>query len=195
MSTGRRDMLGRLLRHIRAGDRKLTMCQGEFSSVPETILVTSKSFSHKTQIPDRFTQSGDNLSPNLEWKHLPSGTRDIVVIVEDPDAPLPKPFVHAIVYNLYPPMTEIPEGAIPNTANILENALEPPFHAGKNTFGRMVYLGPAPIPGHGVHHYYFQVFALDSGLTFRQPPNRKDIIREMGGHVLAKGFLVGTYER
>ena len=188
-------MLGRLLRRIRAGDRKLTVYHREFSNVPKTILVTSKSFLDKAQIPDRFTQSGDSLSPNLEWKQLPSGTRDIVVIVEDPDAPLPNPFVHAIIYNLYPPMTEIPEGAIPNTANIRENDLEPPLHVGKNTFGRTVYLGPAPIPGHGPHHYYFQVFALDSELTFRHPPNRKDIIREMGGHVLAKGFLVGTYER
>ena len=188
-------MLGRLLRRIRAGDRNLALYHGEFSNIPETILVTSKSFLHKAQIPDRFTQSGDNLSPNLEWKQLPSGIRDIVVIVEDPDAPLPNPFVHAIIYNLYPPMTEIPEGAIPNTANIRENDLDPPLHVGKNTFGQTVYLGPAPIHGHGPHHYYFQVFALDSELTFHQPPNRKDIIRDMGGHVLAKGFLVGTYER
>ena len=117
------------------------------------------------------------------------------MIVEDPDAPLPKPFVHAIAYNLPPSMAEIPEGAIPNAENIRERSLVPPLRVGKNTFGKTVYLGPAPIPGSGPHHYCFQVFALDSELTFQQPPGRTDIIRKMAGHVLAKGILVGTYER
>lgn len=188
-------MLGKLSRFLCAGDRKLAMYRNEFSNAPETIVVTSKSFSHKDRIPDRFTQSGDNLSPDLEWNALPSGTRGVVVIVEDPDAPLPNPFVHAIVYNLVPLMGEIPEGAIPNSVNIRERDPEPPFCVGKNTFGRTVYLGPAPIPGSGPHHYYFQIFALDSELTFRKTPDRKDMIRAMAGHVLAKGFLVGTYER
>ena len=188
-------MLGRLLRSLRAGDRKLAMCREEFSTVPETILVTSKSFSHQARIPDRFIRSGNDLSPDLAWKGLPPGTRDVVVIVEDPDAPLPKPFVHAIVYNLLPPTAEIPEGAIPNAANKRERSLELPFCVGKNTFGRTVYMGPAPVPGSGPHHYYFQVFALDSDLTFQQPPDRREIVRKMVGHVLAKGVLVGTYER
>ncbi len=187
-------MLGRLLRSLRAGDRKLAMCREEFSTVPETILVTSKSFSHQARIPDRFIRSGNDLSPDLAWKGLPPGTRDVVVIVEDPDAPLPKPFVHAIVYNLLPPTAEIPEGAIPNAAGIREKSLEP-LHVGNNTFGRNVYLGPAPFPGSGPHHYYFQVFALDSELTFQQPPDRREVIRKIGGHVLAKGFLMGTCER
>ena len=188
-------MLGKLLRVLRAGDRKLAMCRDEFSNIPETILVTSKNFSHEDRIPDRFTQSGDNLSPDLEWNSLPSGTRSVVVIVEDPDAPLPNPFVHAIVFNLLPPMTQIAEGAIPNATNVRERSLDPPLCLGKNTFGRTAYLGPAPIPGSGPHRYYFQVFALDSERMFQRPPGRKDIIREMAGHVLAKGFLVGTYER
>ncbi len=187
-------MLGKLSRFLRAGDRKLAMYRDEFSNVPETIVATSKSFSHKDRIPDRFTQSGDDLSPDLEWNGLPSGTRGVVVIVEDPDAPLPDPFVHALVF-LVPPMAGIPEGAIPNSANIRERNPDTPLCVGKNTFGRTVYLGPAPIPGSGPHHYYFQIFALDSELTFRKPPDRKDMIRAMAGHVLAKGILVGTYER
>ena len=188
-------MLERLFGLLRGGDRKLVMYRDEFSTVPETILVTSKSFSHNDLMPDRLTQSGDDLSPDLAWKPLPSGTRDVVVIVQDPDAPLPKPFVHAIAYNLLLPMAEIPEGAIPNAANKRERSLELPFCVGKNTFGRTVYMGPAPVPGSGPHHYYFQVFALDSDLTFQQPPDRREIVRKMVGHVLAKGVLVGTYER
>jgi hypothetical protein len=76
-------MLGKLSRFLRAGARKLAMGRDECLNVPETILVMNKSYSHKGRIPDRFTQSGDNLSPDLEWKGLPSGTRGIVVIMED----------------------------------------------------------------------------------------------------------------
>lgn len=188
-------MLGRLSRLIRSGVGKLAMNLEEFSTVPDTILVTSKSFASGGRIPDRFTQSGENLFPDLEWKRLPSGTREVVVIVEDPDAPLPKPFVHVIVTNLPPPISGMPEGGIPGDANVREGGLRITLRVGKNTFGRTLYAGPAPLPGSGPHHDYFQVFALDSGLTDQKPPARREILREMEGHVLGKGFLVGVCER
>ena len=65
---------------------------------------------------------------------------------------------------------------------------------GKNSFGKMAYIGPAPLPGHGPHHYYVQVFALDFTPDFPGPPSRQAMIRAIRGHVLAKGFVVGTVE-
>ena len=85
-------MLGKLLRRVRAGKRKLIMHRAEIADVPETIRVTSLSFVHEGKMPPRLTQSGENLSPAIEWQCLPANTCDIMVIMEDPDAPLNKPF-------------------------------------------------------------------------------------------------------
>ncbi len=186
-------MLGKLLRRVRAGKRKLMMYRAEIAGVPETIRVTSRSFLHEGKMPTRLTQLGENLSPAIEWQCLPATTCDIMVIMEDPDAPLISPFVHTIVYNLYP-QSAIPEGAIPNSMDTTGHAWLTPPRMGKNSFGKMAYIGPGPLPGHGPHHYYVQVFALDFTPAFPRPPSRQAVIHAIRGHVLAKGFMVGTFE-
>lgn len=187
-------MLGKLLRHVRAGKRKLMMYREEFVDLPETIQVTSQSFVHEGKIPIRITQLGESLSPAIEWQGLPANTCDIMVIMEDPDAPLISPFVHTIVYNLCPQIA-IPEGAISNGMDAKGHAWLIHPRMGKNSFGKMTYIGPGPLPGHGIHHYYCQVFALDFTPTFSRPPSRQAMIRAIRSHVLAKGFVVGTFER
>ena len=81
----------------------------------------------------------------------------MVLIVEDADAPLPQPLVHAIVVDLKPG-----DGAL------AERALESPDHAGtgcrtgRNSYLQTSWLPPDPPPGHGVHRYAFQLFALEA---------------------------------
>jgi Raf kinase inhibitor-like YbhB/YbcL family protein len=187
-------MLGRLLKNIRAGNDKLICYSREVALAPDTIHVSSEAFLHGGEIPVRFTQSSMDLFPPLSWSNLPSATRSLVLVIEDPDAPLPFAFVHAIAYNL-PPETFLPEAAIPNTPPAQSQPIPDGFRIGKNTVGTMAYRGPGPIPDHGPHSYYFQLFALDANLTFNSPPRRRDVLAAMSGHVLAKGTLVGTYER
>jgi hypothetical protein len=187
-------MIGRLLKNIRAGNKRLTWFQNEAVKAPVAIAVTSESFAHGAEIPIRYTPYGENLSPALAWKNAPAATRSILLVIEDPDAPLLNPFVHSIVYNL-PPGSALAEGAISCLNATAASSPPDDFRLGRCTFGSATYRGPGPIPDHGPHHYYFQIFALDLSLTFPSPPRRKEVLAAIGGHVLAKGLLVGTYER
>lgn len=186
-------MLGRLLRGVRAGSEKLVMNRAEFCNIPTTIQVLSDSFRAGDKIPARCTQNGNNVSPHMQWHDLPYGTKDTVIIIEDADAPLPFPFVHAIAYGLGL-RSELPEGAIPNSKEMAEK-LSTCLCVGRNTFGKTVYTGPGPVKGHGPHRYYLEVFALDEGWQCGKPLFRKELLRKMTDHVLAKGVLHGIYER
>jgi len=83
------------------------------------------------------------------------------------------------------------EGEIPSAAAVVADK----FKLGRGTFGMSAYRGPGPIADHGPHAYYFQIFALDCALSFAAAPRKKEIVAAMKGYVLAKGVLVGTYER
>ena len=54
--------------------------------------------------------------------------------------------------------------------------------------------GPRPIPGHGPHHYRFHVLALDEPIP-DHVSTAKALLKQIAGHVLARGMLTGTYER
>jgi Raf kinase inhibitor-like YbhB/YbcL family protein len=101
-----------------------------------------------------------------------------------------KPFVHWIAYGIPPNATGLPEG--------IPSKHAPPgsrVFQSKNGARTDGYLGPAPPPGHGVHHYHFQVFALSEPLRFQVPPTREALMDAMRGHIVGYGDLVGTYER
>jgi Raf kinase inhibitor-like YbhB/YbcL family protein len=66
---------------------------------------------------------------------------------------------------------------------------------GANFTGKVGYYGPHPPAGDPPHHYHFQIFALDTVLQLPANFNRHALINAMKGHVLAKGDLVGVYQR
>jgi Raf kinase inhibitor-like YbhB/YbcL family protein len=57
------------------------------------------------------------------------------------------------------------------------------------------YRGPMPPPGHGVHHYHFTLYALDSPLNVQPGETKKNLLKKMEGHILATATLIGTYQR
>jgi len=57
------------------------------------------------------------------------------------------------------------------------------------------WLPPDPPPGHGVHRYAFQVFALDAPAELSGTPGRDDVLALLAGHAIASGCLIGTYTR
>jgi len=157
--------------------------RGTPTSSEKTISLTSSAFTADGPIPRKYTGEGEDVSPPLSWGNLPTGTKELAVICDDPDAPQPTPWVHWVAYAIPPMLTGLPEDVHENMA------------AGQNDFGRRGYNGPMPPRGHGVHHYHFRLYALDESLL-RGPGLTKDqLVEAMRGHVLAEGELVGTYER
>ena len=77
------------------------------------------------------------------------------------------------------------------------NTLSQPAGAlqGKNSWGSIGYRGPAPPPGHGVHHYHFKLYALDATLDVSAGLDKNAVLAAMQGHILAQSELIGTYER
>jgi len=145
--------------------------------------ITSIAFEQHGKIPRQYTIDGDNRSPPLSWKGVPSGTRQLALVCFDPDAPLPKGFTHWVIYGIPPGANSIPEGGGGS------------FVQGLNGMGKPGYIGPAPPPGHGVHHYYFWLYALGDGPELKLGLNLEDLMDAIGGRVLAQARLVGTYER
>ncbi len=147
----------------------------------------SPSFGPNESIPVRHTADGDNVSPPLTWEEPPAGTQALALLCEDPDAPMPKPFVHWLLANIQPEQSGrmLSEGV----------RLIPGGVSGKNSFGRTGYGGPEPPRGHGTHHYHFRLFALDQPLPLREGFSKEELLEAMKDHVIGSSELVGTYRR
>jgi Raf kinase inhibitor-like YbhB/YbcL family protein len=157
----------------------------EILGAKDEIKVSSPAFDNGKTLDIRYSAYGDNVSPGLSWSRGPQGTKSYALIMEDPDAPKPKPVVHWLLFNVPADVTHLREG-IPGAP-----ALEEPKSAmqGTNTRGTTGYFGPRP-PGNDPHHYHFQIFALDTTLALKPGAKRKDVLDAMRGHVLAQGDLV-----
>jgi len=152
---------------------------------PMDISLTSPAFPANGAIPAVHTCDGRDLSPALSWSGVPPSARSLALIVDDPDAPRGT-WVHWVLYNLPPAAGGLPEGAG-------SGALPAGTLQGRNDFKRTGYGGPCP-PG-GRHRYFHKLYALDTVLDDLREPTKADLERAMEGHVIARGELVGTYER
>ncbi len=159
-----------------------------------SITIHSTVFAEGDVIPQKHTGDGEDISPPLAWEDVPDETKELALICDDPDAPTAEPWVHWVIYKIAPTVTALPEG-IPSDAQ-----LDSPIQAfqGRNSWptGRTIgYRGPAPPPGHGIHHYHFKLYALDCKLNVKPGIDKNKLLASMDGHVLAQGELVGTYQR
>jgi Raf kinase inhibitor-like YbhB/YbcL family protein len=159
----------------------------------QPLVVASPTLSANQSIPRDYTADGRNVSPPLTWSGVPSAAKQLALVLEDPDAGSPPPFVHWVLYNIPPSATGVPEAisidpAAPMPAQI-GGAIQ-----GISGFRRPIYRGPAPPPG-TPHHYHFVVYALDADLGLKPGLTRADLLAAMRGHVIAQGELVAIYER
>lgn len=152
--------------------------------------VTSPAFLSGGRIPERFSAYEENFSPELSWSRGPDGTKSYVLLMEDPDAKKPKPFVHWILTNVPADVTHLREG-LPGTPALPD---PPGARQGTNSRGSIGYFGPRP-PAGGDHHYHFQVFALDTMLNLEPSAGRKEVLAAIKGHILAKGDLIGVFSK
>jgi Raf kinase inhibitor-like YbhB/YbcL family protein len=156
--------------------------------------IRSSAFGSGEPIPKKHTGDGQDLSPPLTWSELPPGAAELALICDDPDAPTAEPWVHWVIYRLPVDLTGLPEGVEPSSRP--QNV--PGAVQGVNSWSSGVtigYRGPAPPPGHGVHHYHFTLYSLDTPLQARPSLTKNDLLAAMSGHVLATERLIGTYER
>ena len=182
-----RSTLGAALGGVRAGEDRLTIhTQGTGGAVS----LSSTSFADGGPIPDRYTPQGENRSPQLSWTGVPEGTKELVLLVADPAAPFPGPFIHWFLLHLPATLTSLPE-ALPVGRELPQvgGAIQ-----AMNDAKTQGYFGPQPPLGHGVHHYHFQLFAVDVPLNLGTSAIKDDLMKALAGHILADGEIVGTYE-
>jgi Raf kinase inhibitor-like YbhB/YbcL family protein len=160
--------------------------QGEVSLI-NTIELTSSAFTAGGAIPVEQSCDGKNLSPDLAWSGIPADTKSLVLIVEDPDAPL-KPFTHWVLYDLPPKVRQLPAGLPPQPFLPMGGG------HGKNDFRRYGYGGACP-PRGSTHRYFFKVYALDTLLDLSAGATKAEVLEAMTGHVKATGELMGKYSR
>jgi Raf kinase inhibitor-like YbhB/YbcL family protein len=151
--------------------------------------LNSPAFKQNGHIPSKYTCEGEDVSPPLAWEGVPSGTKSLVLIIDDPDAPDPKApkmvWVHWIVYNILPDTESLPENA--GEARLPQGAV-----LGRNDFKKTSYGGPCPPVGR--HRYFHKLYALDIKLDLAGA-TKSQIERAMQRHVLAKTELIGTYQK
>ncbi|MDX1599181.1 MAG: YbhB/YbcL family Raf kinase inhibitor-like protein [Marinobacter sp.] len=151
-----------------------------------SMTVTSPDFGPDGPLHNRHTGEGADLSPALSWSGEPKGTQSFAVICHDPDAPQVKNgsygFVHWVLYNLPTSTPHLDEGSDKGTH-------------GTNDFGTSGYGGPMPPRGHGRHHYYFWVLALDRQLDLPAGLTLGELLEKVEPHLMGMNRLVGVYER
>ncbi len=152
----------------------------------EQQLVVESVFANNTHIPRKyafFYCGGQNVNPPLYLKNLSNKAKSLVIVVEDPDA---NNFLHWLAWNVEP-VTTIPE-SIPNKVTVNK----PNMTQGMNSYGFIGYGGPCPPPGER-HHYYFNVYVLDTMLNLPTTATKDDVLNAMKGHVIQKGLLIGLF--
>lgn len=148
--------------------------------------ITSNAFESRGRIPFRHTGEGENVAPPIRWTNPPEHAESFAVICHDPDAPLIKPgtygFVHWVLYDLPASVTSVDE-------HTSEGSL------GVNDMGQSGYGGPMPPSGHGPHHYFFWVLALDRKLDLPAGLTMWQFLEKAEAHVIGMNRIVGVYER
>lgn len=159
----------------------LSFCTSTKNQKKQTMKISSPSFEQNSPIPSKFTCQGDNVNPQLNIEGVPSETKSLALIMDDPDAPRGT-WVHWVVWNIEP-----------DTKVIAENSIPPSCIEGLTDFGTQGYGGPCPPSG--VHRYFFKLYALSDTLDLPKTTNKALLEKAMEGKIIAKAELIGNYQK
>lgn len=162
------------------------------AEMEDTITVSSTAFEHHGTVPLAYSAYGDNTVPSITWTDLPAGTQQLALIMDDPIAPMPQPFVHWVAYNIPADAEGLPEG-LTREAEVNVDGLEGMIN-GVNGLRQTGYFGPRPPKDGKLHAYHFRIYALDSELNLPAGLNKTELLEAIDGHVLGTGMLMGHYE-
>jgi phosphatidylethanolamine-binding protein (PEBP) family uncharacterized protein len=183
------EFVGQALQGHRAGLENILSNKIALTGAVYKLEVSSPAFPPNGALPVRFTADSESVAPPLQWGRVPDATTTLALIVEDADSPTADPLVHAIAVDIDPSRIGIAEG------ELTESHDDSPIKLGRNSYLRQAWLPPDPPPGHGVHRYAFQLFALKDGKAFSGAPGRRELAEAIQNRALAVGCLIGTYER
>jgi hypothetical protein len=153
--------------------------------------LTTSAFADGTVIPDKYTQAGQSVSPELTWTNTPPGTVTFAILFHDPDVALQRKLddvTHWIAWNIPGTATKLDEG-------LKEGTLPDGTVQGKNTRGANAYMGPGAPANGPDHHYTFELFALDTKLDLGPDASRADVMKAIDGHILGKAVFEGRFHR
>ncbi len=153
----------------------------------DNLIILSSSFENEGSIPGRYTCEGEDISPEIRWQDIPGGVKSLALICDDPDAP-GGDFVHWVVFNIPPESNGLPEAV---TVSDIQNI---GAISGVTHYGRSGYGGPCP-PRGSTHHYHFKLYGLDIILEEEENMTKYNLLKKMEGHIIAKGEIVGLFER
>jgi len=144
--------------------------------------ITIDSFKNGENIPLKYSCDGDNINPEIKITEIPQEAQSLVLIMDDPDAPMGV-FTHWVIFN------------IPASSTIIinENSIPQNSVLGLNSASQTSYVGPCPPTG--THRYYFKVFALDSLLNLKDGAKREEIEKEMANHIIDQTQYLGLHQR
>ena len=148
--------------------------------------IRSSAFEEGELIPEKYTCDGEDVSPPLSWTQPPNEAKSMVLICDDPDAPMGT-WVHWVLFGLSPETLELPEG-VTSDKEVLGGAKH-----GLNDFRKYGYGGPCP-PG-GTHRYFFKLYAVDTQIDLNAGATKKEVLNAIKGHILEEGQLMGRYSR
>ena len=157
------------------------------------LTLTTTAFPDGGQIPVKYTQAGEQISPALSWTNVPAGTVSFVLHMRDPDVARNRTTedqVHWLVWNIPGSATGLPE-----------NVPKGPMRDGMRQISASgeVYRGPGAPASGPLHHYTFELYALDTAVDL--PPGadawatRTAVWKAMEGHILGKAVYVGLFRR
>lgn len=161
---------------------------------PRPMTLTTTAWADGTQIPPKYTQAGDQVSPALTWTNTPPGTQTFVLNMRDPDVARNKTAedqVHWIVWNIPGTATGLPEG-------VAAGATRPDGSQQISASGPS-YRGPGAPANGPFHHYTIEIYALDTKIDVQPGADawdtRTKIFQAMNGHILGKAVYVGLFRR
>lgn len=146
---------------------------------PRLLTLSSPDFVHGGPLPESVGAAFSNTAPVIELAGVPGGAIELALIVHDPDSARPEGFTHWVVYGISPETTRIDASTLSA------------FRQGPNDAGTNEYFGPRPRSGHGLHHYYFTVYALDTEVS--GTPTRREFLDRYASHIVEQNRIVGTF--
>jgi Raf kinase inhibitor-like YbhB/YbcL family protein len=177
-------------------NKRDTYLQENFSSTNKTedstmassekLSIVSTAFKEGEMIPKKYTCDGEDVSPPLKWQSVPSNTKSLALIADDPDAPMGT-WVHWVIFNIPSTETGLPEN-VPPKETLPNGSLQ-----GRNDFKNYGYGGPCPPSG--THRYYFKLYAVDTTLKLAAGATKDELLNAMKGHIIAQAQLMGRYSR